>query len=904
MNWMTHVRIEFARLGKPVDESVVEEFAQHAAAAWEEARADGASPADADAAVRSLIESWCRGTKGPDRIQREPLIESSPAASSPFAGLGLDFRQAFRLFQRQPGVVCLSILMIALGIGVTSTLFSLVNGVLLKPLPWKTADRLVRVFENRTGMSAETDEATGLTNITYSVWGDAPQTIDGLAGWREAELSLAGDASVERIRSGTVTPTLFPLLGESPLLGASFTSEDARADTTVILSYGFWQERFGGASDVLGKQIALGGRSRTIIAVMPRGFEFPTSEARVWTPFELGPFYISRGSDRQYSINRFSGLARLKPGITPAQATTEGSARLSAVKLDDYVMPEIFRARGGASITAVPLLDWVVRDVKPALWILLAAGGLLFAAAIGTVVNLQLAQATARRREVAIRSAIGAGSGRLARQLLVETLTLSTIGGTLGLALTVLLLRLLPAFLPAHFPRVDHVGLDTRVFAMATALTFVVSLAIGLLPARMARRVMLTSVLAEDGSAPVGQSLRSPGARSRGLIITAQVAIAALLLVGGALLSKSFSALLAADRGYEPSNVLTARIGFLSAGLPAGSRAAFYKAVLESMTATPGVTHAGFTSSLPTASENWKIQVTLRPGDSKFSGTEVETVYRLVTDDYFASMGIRVVSGRGFTAQDSTTSEPVVVVNQTFARRYLADNPLGVEVSPDLYQFRPDVRRWRIVGVVADVRHDTPVDPIHPELYATTGQLNGFPAQFLTVRTLGNPAALVTTLRAIVTAVSRNASLDQVMTMDGRVRTSLARPRLYAVLIGGFSAFALLIAVIGLFGGLSYGVTQRRREIGIRTALGATPRDIVGLVVRQGAVMTVSGLAIGFMVAGWTGQYLSGFLFGVTPADPATFAIVGLALVLVAGVACAIPARRAAHLDAIEALRH
>jgi hypothetical protein len=279
-------------------------------------------------------------------------------------------------------------------------------------------------------------------------------------------------------------------------------------------------------------------------------------------------------------------------------------------------------------------------------------------------------------------------------------------------------------------------------------------------------------------------------------------------------------------------------------------------------------------------------------------------VYRLVSDDYFAAMGIRVLSGRGFTSQDTMTSEPVVVVNQTFARRYLADTPLGVDLSPDLYQYRPDVHRWRVVGVVADVRHDTPVDPIHPELYASTGQLNGYPAQFLTVRTASDPAALSADLRTIVRAASRNASLDQVMTMEGRLRTSLARPRLYAVLIGGFSAFAVLIAAIGLFGGLSYGVTQRTREIGVRTALGATPRDIVGLVVKQGVVMTVIGLVVGLGGAAAAVRFLAGFLFGVTPLDPVSFAAVGLLLTAAAAVACALPARRAARIDAITALRY
>ena len=906
MDWQSEITAEFTRRRTSVDATVVEELAQHASAAYEAARADGLTVEDAEATVRVLIRSWCANTTGPRRIERTPLAEAAPAGRSPFSGLAIDFRQAFRLLRRQPGIACLSVLMIALGIGVTSTLFSVVNGVLLRPLPWKTADRLVRVFENRTGLSAETEWAHGLTSLTYNAWSDAPQTVDGVAGWRVAELSLAGESSVDRIASATVTPMLFPLLGELPILGSNFTSDDARANNTVILSYGFWQERFGGDRDILGKQIALGGRSRTIIGVMPRGFEFPTSETRLWTAFEPGPNVIPGGG---FQVEVFYGLARLKAGVTPAQAATEGSARLNAVKdFDRLLEPAIFGAKG-ASITTVPLRDWVVREVKPALWILLIAGGLLFAAAIGTVVNLQLAQAVSRRREVAIRSAIGAGAGRLARQLFVETMTLSIIGGTLGLGLTVLLLRLLPVLLPADFPRVQHIGLDARLFAVAVALTFVVSLVIGLLPARMARRVILTSALAEDGSAPLGQSLRTPVARVRGTIIAAQVAIATVLLVGGLLLSKSFTGLLGADRGYAPGNLLTARIGFLSAGLPPGARAAFYQDVLIRVAGIRGVVHAGFTSSLPTASPNWRIRVTLPSGDRRSRESDIETVYRLVSRDYFAAMGIRVRSGRGFTLQDTMTSEPVLIVNETFARRYLAGNPLGVELYPDLYQYRPDVSsrgpamRWRIVGVVADVQHDSPVDPVHPELYATTGQLNGFPAQFLTVRTDGDPTLLAGELRALVRAASRNASLDQVMTMERRISTSLARPRLYAVLIGGFSAFALLIAMMGLFGGLSYSVTQRTREIGVRTALGATPRDIVALVVRQGVVMSVLGLAAGFASAVWAARFLTGLLFGVKPLDPASFVAAGVLLAAVSIIAGAIPARRAARIDAIEALR-
>jgi hypothetical protein len=317
--------------------------------------------------------------------------------------------------------------------------------------------------------------------------------------------------------------------------------------------------------------------------------------------------------------------------------------------------------------------------------------------------------------------------------------------------------------------------------------------------------------------------------------------------------------------------VLTARIGFLSAGLPAGARATVYRDVLERVAAIRGVTHVGLTDRLPVGTADRSTRVILKPQDEKRPDSEVDTVYRIVSEHYFASMGIRLMSGRGFTSQDTVSSEPVVVVNQTFARQYLAGEPLGKMIGPDLEQYRRGARWWRVVGVVADVRTDSLTEPVQPELYATTRQTTNFVGQFLTVRTEGDPANLAMDLRAIVRSASRNAAIDQVITMNGRLMATLARPRLSAVLMGGFSSFALLIAAIGLFGGLSYSVTQRRREIGIRTALGATPRNI--------------------------------FLFGVTPADPATFVGVGVTLTAIAAVACGLPARRAAKVDPIDALR-
>jgi predicted permease len=564
-------------------------------------------------------------------------------------------------------------------------------------------------------------------------------------------------------------------------------------------------------------------------------------------------------------------------------------------------MVHVTGATGRLKVTAIPMLDSLVKDIRLALWILLAAGGLLFAAAIGTVVNMQLAQATARRREIAIRSALGAGASRIARQLFVETTTLSAIGGALGLLLAYSLLRLLLVLLPQDFPRLQHIAIDPSVLAVVAALTMIVSLTIGLLPARIGRRLGLIGALTEDGSAPVGQSLRSPAPRSRAFVITAQVAIAAVLLIGASLLSRSFIKLLASDRGYTPANLLTARIGFAGGGQPPAARMAFYTQTVERLTAIGGVAYAGITNSLPLTPANPRTEFRR----DKSQGPEVRASTHLVTPGYFGAMGIRLISGRIFSAGDTVSSEPVTIVNETFARAFLRGDPLDARLPAFLDEERRDGGLWRVVGVVADVRHRSPSEPLEPEMYAPMTQMTRGPVglQYLTVRTTGDASTFAANLRTIVRGVSSNGVVDQVMTMETRLMWSLARPRLYALLLGGFSTFALLIAVIGLFGGLSYGVTQRTREIGVRTALGATPRDIMRLVMVQGTAMTVAGLVIGFGVAAATVRYLAAFLFGVAPLDPTTFVTVGASLIVVAIVACAIPARRAARIDPILALK-
>jgi putative ABC transport system permease protein len=663
----------------------------------------------------------------------------------------------------------------------------------------------------------------------------------------------------------------------------------------------------------LGQRLTLAGKPRTIVGVMPREFAFPSPETRLWLAERIRSAFLSardpgpRGETRGLTIGLYNAVARLKPAVTPEQAASEALARTKAVS--PILENGGFAAFANPKVAVVPMLEWLVKDVKPALWMLLTAGVLLFAAAIGNVANMQLVRASSRQREIAIRAAIGAGSGRLVRQLFVETSLIAAIGSAIGLGLTSALLRVLPAALPEDFPRAEDIAIDTRVLMVVTSLAIVVSVVIALLPSRMARRVKLTSALAEDGSAPVGQSLRSPAARARALIITGQVAVAAVLLVGAALLAQSFANQIRVDRGYQPASLLTARLTLIGRGLPAGARPIFFNEVLDRLAATHGVTHAALTSHLPLTPSELPAQIfdgAPKPqGYPPFDRRRMDAMLRIVSPDYFAAMGIRVLRGRGFTNQDVVSSEPVMVVNEAFAKKYFGGQPLDALLFPGDIVNNGDHQIWKVVGVVSDVVHRGATEPIQPEVFATFNQQRGGPygSQFLTVRTAGDPAALSRELRTIVRGASPNGVLEQVMTMDARVMRSLSRPRLYAALLGGFGSFALLIAAIGLFGGLAYGVTQRTREIGVRTALGATPRDIVELVLRQGLVMTVCGIAIGFGIAASTGRYLSGFLFGVTPANPATFGVVGVALVLVAGIACAIPARRAAKIDAIQALK-
>jgi len=650
----------------------------------------------------------------------------------------------------------------------------------------------------------------------------------------------------------------------------------------------------------VGGELRLDDQPYTIVGVMPREFAFPDREARLWTAWVVpgvnGPQGLLTGVI-------FSALARLRDGVTPAQASAEATARARSAPDASQVALALFGAKEPIDIAVTPVRDALTQDVKPAIVVLLVAVALLLATATANVASLQLARAATRRHELAIRAAIGAGAGRLTRQLLVESGILGLAGGAAGLALAVALHRMLPAILPADFPRLDDVAMDYRVLLFAVAISLAASVACGLMPAFDARRVDLAESLGDGGS----QSRSSVGARTariRTLIMAGQVAVACLLLVGASLLGRSFVALINADRGYDPSNLLTARLS-LPAAYSMERRVQVLEGIAGRLRGVAGVRGVAYGNALPLLTAGGFRAFKMRPPSDPSTEVDVNAIERVVSPGYFGALGLRLSAGRTLSDTDTMTAPPVIVVNRSFAARYLGASPLGAMV-PNLGMCRGNGDRWQVVGVVEDMRQGSVTDTPQAELFLPfrqTGCTSAAADPIVIVRSSGDPVPYASILRDLVKQEAPALALDSVMTMDDRVMTSLARPRTYALLLAGFAAFALAIAGVGLFGVLSYSVAQRTREIGVRTALGAQARDIVRLILREGLGMTALGVVTGLLMSAAAARSLSTFLFGVTAFDATSFLVVPLVLAVVAVAACLAPARRAARVDPLQALR-
>jgi putative ABC transport system permease protein len=899
MDWTGRVRAVFIDAPRIPDDDVIDELAQHASAMYEAARADGCAHDEAHRRVAGQLAVWraeAHALRHPS--DRPPVVEPPPAVSpSRFTGVMQDVRYAARLLRRQPRPALITILTVALAIGATTMLFSVAYGVLMKPLPWPHSDRIVVLKETRGGGAPRFGE---FSSAAYLAWREAG-TIEGIAAWSRRVVTLSGAGEPERIRITAATASLFPVLGVRPLIGALFEQKD-EASPVIVLSESLWRQRFGGDPRVLGALIHLDGRPYSVIGVLSDDLAYPDRQARAVVPYRIGP---TAGNE----LLMFSAIAALRPTATAAQAAAEGTARARFAPNTGLTTVAIFGSNGPAEVSAQPLGPALTADVRRPLIVLSVAVGLLLLTATANVGSLQLARSITRTREMAIRAALGAGRARVMRQLLVESLLLGLTGGAGGLAFTWLLHRSMPPLLPADFPRVDDLGVDATVAAFALVVSVGTSIVAGLFPVLRVGGLHLVEALAEDGTAPVGAGLRTRTARTRTLVMAGQVAIACVLLVSASLLGRSFLTLIRADRGYDPSDILSARLSMPVTIYPAAERRfAIVEEVLTRLSGTPGVTEVAFTSELPLTPGGSTSAFNLKARHPNGAAVNVQASPRIVSPRYFSALRMRLVSGRVFSGEDTETSQPVVVVNQAFARRYLGDSPLGSTLPVTGYAppDREDLEST-VIGVVDNVRYGAAADVSQPELYYSHRQLRGrLPVHTVTLLALtsGDIRAAAAAVRRVVRNADERLVADVVMPLEQRLlTTTLAQPRVYAVLLAGFAAFAVIIAAVGLFGLLSYSVSQRSRELAIRAALGAARVDLFRLVLRQGLGVTLAGIVAGMLASAWSTRLLSTHLYGVSPHDALTFVLVPL-LILVFGVlACLVPARRAAGVDAFRVIR-
>ena len=814
--------------------------------------------------------------------------------------LALDVRYAFRTLRRQPGFTAVTVLTLALGIGATVTLFTLADAVLLRPLPFPDADRLVRIEERRGGQPGRTPWT--LTNGAYNAWLEKATTIEGLGAWIAAPRTLVGDGQSERLEVADATPSLFGILRASPAIGRPFTEADAEpgAPPTVMLSHGFWQQRFGGQPSVLGRHVQLDDMQYEVVGVMPSSFAFPGRDTQLWTP--LRPLKLLGPDGRQMRVILVEAIARLRPGVTASQAAAEATARARTTPDIYHAALSYFSSRGELTVAASPVLDILTAEVKPAILILLVAVVLLFVTSVANVISVQFARETSRRLESAIRMALGGDLWRLVRLWLVESALVGVAAGLLGVLCASLMCDLLPSFLPADFPRLDEIRLDSRSMSFSLAITIIVSVMCGTIPPLLSQSSRVSRALSEESVAAVGLSLRTRAARVRLALMVGQVAIACMLVIVGTLLARSFVAMIHAERGYDASNLVTARVSFPHAHNMSGEqRGQILEQIQERLTATPGVRQVAFGNGLPLVHGDINFGRVIPSPRDPANKLHIAATLRVVSPDYLHALRLRVMQGRALLASDTDSSPGVIVVNQAFAREYLPGGALGERLELQLTT-QPE---WEVVGIVEDVRQGAITEPARPELFVSYLQdPDGVAfAPMLLVRAEGDPKRHVGTLRALVREIDSSLAIDGIMTMDDRIMSSLARPRLYAVVLGTLAVLSLVVTGVGLFGVLSYATARRQPEIGVRAALGATARDIAALVLRQAFGIVGVGIALGVTAALVGATWLSAVLYGIAPRDGLSFVVGPLAIIFVALAAVIVPARRAIRVDPLRALR-
>jgi putative ABC transport system permease protein len=796
-----------------------------------------------------------------------------------------DIRYAARTFARRPGFTLAVVLTLAVGIGANSAIFSIVNGVLLRPLPYEAQDRLLRVF----GRYVE----FGRTSFSYPDFVDLrtqTTSFERIAAYASSGTTLTGVDEPERLQNSLVVGDLFGVLGVRPLLGRTFRPEDERygSHRVAVLGHRLWTRRFAADPAVVGRVINLNGNPYVVIGVAPPAMRVPES-AELWMPFSVNP--ENRPPGRR---NEFLGvIGRMKPGVTAERAGVDVASVARR-------LAQTYPQTNASFLTEVSLLrDEVVGPIRPALIVFMVAVGMVLLVACGNVANLMLARAAARIREIAVRVSLGASRQRLVRQLLTESLLLALTGGALGLALAGWGVAGLKAMRPGNIPRIDDITLDWRVVAFTAGISVLTGLIFGLAPALQAARDDVRAAMQGGGRGVSGGALD----RMRGALVATQVAFALVLLIGAGLLIKSFARLQDVDPGFRPDNLLTFRVSLPAARYSSDTtRGLLFRQLEQRLGALPGAQAVGGVTSLPIGGSYPYISFSIEGVTERVPGVMQDAVPLAVTTDYLRTLGIRLASGRAFTAQDNATSIPVALVNAEMARRFWrGKNPIGSRITLGNPQDTSSI--WRtVVGVIENTRLETLDREPYPQMIFPAAQYDPGAMDFA-IRTSVPPTSLVPAVRRELRALDRDLPLYNVKTMEGRLSEVVAQPRVNLSVLAAFAALALLIASVGTYGVMAYAVAQRTRELGIRVALGASGERVVRLVVRQGMLPALAGVGIGLVGAALGARLLASLLYGVGTHDLATFALAAIALGGVAFAACYLPARRAAHADPMLALR-
>jgi putative ABC transport system permease protein len=830
-----------------------------------------------------------------------------------------DLRYGLTILRRNPGFSFVATLTLALGIGATTAIFSVVNAVLLRSLPYRDPERLVIVAQVRDG--------------DFLKWRDRSLGVEGIAAYTSNQYRITGSGEPERLAAGEVSADLFATLGVAPALGRPFTQAEDKpgGDPVVILSDGLWRRRFGGDPLVIGRAITIGDRSRTVIGIMPPGFRFP-GDSELWLPLALNAAQKPAGDEKSGSITTLSLIARLKPGMTleAARATLsvfQERKQPPSPKDRGRVPTIVYGTRGelpssprlGFPEEQKPLmvrglLESHVGKVRLQLLILSGAVAFVLLIACANVANLLLARSAVRQKEMAIRAAVGAGRPRLVRQLLTESLLLSAVGGATGSLAAKWGVKLLVAMSPVEIARIRESDVDGRVLGFTCLIVLLTGLLSGVFPALHASKVDVNDTLKAQSTFGGTQSRRVGGLRALPVLMITELALALVLLVGAGLMIKSFLRLLAVPKGFNPDGVLTLSLSSSLINYPPGSPqlANFFPELLARVQALPGVQSAGLTGFLPltSAGTQLKQRASFIQGRPEFRpGTEPLIVLNHISLDYFQTMGIEMRAGRLFTAQDDARATRVAIINETTARRFFSDvNPIGQRLLLDI---SPLSTGATIVGVAGDTRHSGLDQEVKYEVYLSYLQhMNHVENLTLAVRVApsqNNPAGLSSLAAAIrnqVRTIEPNEPVNQVVTMNERLSNSVAGRRFQMLLLGVFAGIALVIATVGIYGVISYAVSRRTHEIGVRMALGAQAGDVLQMVVWRGMSLTLMGVALGSAAALALTRVLKNQLFEVSATDPATFALIALLLIGVALIASYIPARRATKVDPLQALRH